>query len=120
MKGRKFSQESRQRMNLSAKGENNSNYGKLASEETKRKMSEAGKRKVFSEEHRKNISLAKKGVKCSEEHKRNISLSKSGENHPNWGKSSSMKGKQHAKESKEKTRIAMKLIWEQRKNKLGG
>ena len=116
MKGRKYSEETLQRMRDAAgKGENNRNYGKTTSEETKQKQREAGKRMVFSDKHRQGISDSKKGVKFSKEHCQNIRLSKTGENHPNWGKSSGMKGKKQSEESKERMRIAQKERWKQRK-----
>ena len=60
------------------------NQGKLLSEETRRKISEAHKGKLLSEEHRKKMSEAKKGKKrmpFSEEHCRKISEAKKGKKH---------------------------------------
>lgn len=61
------------------------------SEETKRKMSESAKGKHYSDETRKKLSAAMKG-----------------ENHPNYGKSSAMKGKKHSEETKQKMSLAAK------------
>ena len=72
-KGKKHSEESKEKMSDSLKG-NKYNLGNKHSEETKRKMSEA-----------------KKGLKCywfdkkfSEESKHKMSESKKGKKHPNW------------------------------------
>ena len=62
-------------------GEANSFYGKIHSEEAKRKISEAKKGKIHSEEAKKKIGEAMKGKKLgpqSEEHKRKISEAKKG------------------------------------------
>lgn len=60
------------------------NQGKILSEETRRKISEAHKGKNLSEEHRRKMSEAKKGKKrmpFSEEHCRKISEAKKGKQH---------------------------------------
>ncbi len=49
-----------------------SSLGRKASDETKRKMSEAHKGKKFSNESRHKMSIAKKGVSLTEEHKQNL------------------------------------------------
>lgn len=59
---------------------------KNLSEETKRKMSEAQKGKHLSEEHKRKLSKALKGRHISDEHKRKISESRKGEKHPFYGK----------------------------------
>lgn len=46
--------------NLTDGGDGTSN--KAHSEETRRKMSESGKKKIFTENHRKNLSIANSGV----------------------------------------------------------
>ena len=46
--------------------------GGIPSEAARRKMSEAGKRKVFSLEHKRNISRAQKGVPKSDEQRQKI------------------------------------------------
>ena len=58
---------------------------KIPSEETRRKMSDSGKRKTFSDNHRRNLSEANKGEKhhnfgktLSEEHKRKLSEAQKG------------------------------------------
>lgn len=103
MKGRVISEEWRNKISASKKGQN----GWKLSEDTKRKMRDAcKKRKPISEETRKRLSEShlgqvsgNKGNKYSEESKRNLS-----ESHK--GKSTWMKGKHHTEESKEKNRLA--------------
>lgn len=51
------SQETREKLRLANKGK----VRYIANEETKRKMSEAAKRKIFTEKHKNNISLGLKG-----------------------------------------------------------
>ena len=77
------------------------NKGKKLSEETKQKMSEAKKGKHFSDEHKRKISETKKNMSeetkrklsealkgkiLSEETKKKISEAKKGENNPIYGK----------------------------------
>jgi len=59
-------------------GENNPNYGKTHSEETKKKIGKAHKGKVISEEAKKRMSQSIKGKTHSEETKKKISASKKG------------------------------------------
>ena len=54
-------------------GENNSNYGKHLSEETRKKQSKANKGKPRSEEIKNKIGAAHKGKKYSEETKKKMS-----------------------------------------------
>lgn len=58
----------------------NSNLGMKFTEETKRKMSEAGKNKNFivTDDFRKKMSLLKTGVKMSDEARKNMSLGAKG------------------------------------------
>ena len=82
-------------------GENSPNFRKHPSIETRKKMSDSGKKKVFSIEHRKNMSESVKGKKNhffgkhhSYESRKKISealegeksywFGKNGENHPCW------------------------------------
>ena len=68
-KGKKLSEETKNKMSESKKGTH-------LSEETKNKMSEAKKgktRKPFSEDHKKNISYSMKGHSVSEETKKKLS-----------------------------------------------
>jgi len=67
--------------NLESGGHKN----KHASEESKRKMSEAQSGKHLSKETKRKISEALKGRMFSEEHKKKISESKKGEKNPNFG-----------------------------------
>jgi len=54
------SKKARRKISEAKKGENNPNYGKTHSEETRCKMSEAAKGKAHSEEHRRKMSEAAK------------------------------------------------------------
>ena len=68
-KGKKLSEETKNKMSESKKGTH-------LSEETKNKMSESKKgktRKPFSEDHKKNISYSMKGHSVSEETKKKLS-----------------------------------------------
>jgi hypothetical protein len=76
---------------MQIKGENNHNYGKHLSEETKKKISDVEKGKIISEETRKKISEAKKGKIKSEEIRKKMSEAKKGENHPNYKGGNSLK-----------------------------
>jgi hypothetical protein len=75
-------------LSLHNKGKNNPSYGRLVSEETREKISEAHKGKVFSKEHCDNISKASIGKIFSNEHREKLSKAR--------------KGKTHSKETKEK------------------
>ena len=52
--------------------------GKVVSEETKRKLSEANKGKVLTEEHKKKLSESNKGHRHTEEARRKISEARKG------------------------------------------
>ena len=68
-------------------------------EETKRKVSLAGKGRVFSDEHRKNLSIAMKKYVKTEEHSANISKGKTGKKASNETKrkmAERMKGNSYA------------------------
>ena len=103
--------------NLNEGGKGNSGY--IASEETKKKMSESGKGRIFSEETKRKISESHKGIKhteeskikisesrkghtTSEETKKKMSISHQGKNHPLWGKHHSDKTKDKMRESHSK------------------
>ena len=62
--------------NMTDGGEGSS--GRIHSEETKKKLSEAHKGKTLSEKHKKKLSEVRKGRIFSEEHKRKLSESKKG------------------------------------------
>lgn len=104
--------EVRKKMSESKRGENNNNYGKHHSEETRKKISEAlkGKQagennywygKHLPEEVKKKISESHKGKTLSEEHRKKLSEAFKGENHP-------MYGKHHTEESRRKNSEAHK------------
>lgn len=58
-KGKKVSEESKNKMRFKKIGEKNNRFGTKHTDETKRKMSFAAKGRIFSENHRNNLSLAK-------------------------------------------------------------
>ena len=111
--GRIVNEETRRKMSESQKGENNHNYGKLQSEEHKRKLGEARRGKLRSEETKRKMSQSKRGENnpnygktlsektkrkmserkqgktLSEESKRKLSEKRKGKNNPNYGKSRS-------------------------------
>ena len=71
-KGSKCSDERKRKMSEAWMGEKNPNWGRVFSEETKRKMSESRRGSVVSEETKRKISKSMKGRGFSEEHKRKI------------------------------------------------
>lgn len=97
-----FSEESRRKISEAGKG-------RVFSEETRRKRSILGFGRTHSEETKKKISLAKKGKKLSEEHKAKINPT--GRKHSDETKrkiSESNKGKIITKERLEKQRISLR------------
>jgi group I intron endonuclease len=72
MIGYKYCEESIRKNSESQKGEKSHAYGKSPSEETRLKLSKAGKGRKFSEEHKRNISKARKGLRLSEEGRRKL------------------------------------------------
>ena len=116
-------EESRKKMSESLKGENNPNYGKTLSEDTRKKLSEANKGKVLSEETRRKISESNKGKNNpmygkthtegtrkkisenlkgkthTEETRKKMSEAKKGENNPNYGKTFSEEHRRKLSES---------------------
>ena len=60
--------------------------GRILSEETKKKLSEAQKGKKKSVAHRKKLSEAKIGKKITEDHRKNMSASLKGKKNPAYGK----------------------------------
>ena len=72
--GKTHSEQTKQEMSNSRKGELHPMYGKHINEKTKRALSIANKNKVFTDEYRQKLSLALKKRKLTEEHKQNISL----------------------------------------------
>jgi hypothetical protein len=103
--GRICSEETKVKIGTAQKGDKNHNYGKSPSEETRKKLSEAGKDKVFSEETRKKLSQKNKGRTLSEETKRKISQSRKGNVPWNKGKKGLQK---HSQETKERMRESHK------------
>ena len=89
-KGKKRSEETKQKISASKTGENHPNYGKPRSEETKRKMSENHPMK--RPEARRKLSEARKG-------ENNPMYGRTGENHPNYGKPRSEETKRKMSEN---------------------
>ena len=81
------SEETRRKKSEAIKGQKNHNYGKPRPESTRKKISEAHKRKKLSDETRKRISE-----------------SKTGKNHPNYGKHLSEETRKKMSESAKKCR----------------
>lgn len=71
------------------KGEENPQYGKSLSKNTKSKISESLKGHDISDETRQKLRLMNIGKKASEETKKKMSLAQSGENNGFYGKSHS-------------------------------
>ena len=93
--GRKQTLEAKQKQILAQTGAKNQFYGKIHTEESRKKISDSHKTRIYkkrSEETKIKMSLASKGKKKSEEHKLNLSLSKKGASSP-------MQGKKHTLES---------------------
>jgi len=73
--GLKASDETKQKMSIKQKQRSkeiiNNNKNRIVSEETKSKMSEAGKNKVFTDKHKQNLKLAaqKRSKELSQKHK---------------------------------------------------
>lgn len=65
--GRKLSEETKKKISEAGKG-------RIVSEETRKKKSESMKSKNTSPEFREAVSKARKGIKFSEEHKKNLSI----------------------------------------------
>ena len=85
--------------------------GWVPSEETRRKMSEAGRRRTNSEESRRKLSVARKGKTTSEETKRKIGEANKGKTHSEESRrklSEAHKGKTHSEESRRKMSEAQK------------
>ena len=71
-KNNKISEETKQKISLKNKGENNSFYGKTHSEETKQKISLKNKGNILSKETKQKMSESRKGVAKTEDHKLKI------------------------------------------------
>lgn len=63
-KGRKLSEEYKQKISSAQSGEKNHNYGKTASFETRQKMSRSQLGRTLSPEHRRKIGESRQGEKC--------------------------------------------------------
>ncbi len=110
-KGRHLSEETKKRLSQSMKG-------RVFSDEHKRKIGEANKRRSpFSEETRRKIGDAHKGLIFSEESRKKMSVSSKGRKHTDETKRKigdnnrirpSVKGWHHTEEAKEKIRKAVR------------
>ena len=97
VRGFKHSDETKQKISNSLKGENAPWYGKTRSEETKAKIGEASKErwadpenhpmygKHHTEEAKQKISIANTGRKHTEEEKEKLRQANSGKNNPMYG-----------------------------------
>jgi hypothetical protein len=99
------------------------NNGWVASEETKRKMSEAHKGKNLTEDHKRKLSKAHKGKKLTEDHKRKLSKANKGKSISEEHRrkiSEAAKGKIITEESKRKMSEAAKgkIFTEEHRRKL--
>ena len=127
--GRICSEETKVKIGTAQLGSKNHNYGKSPSEETRKKISEAGKGRVCLEETRKKLSEKNKGKTLSEEAKRKISQLRKGSIPWNKGKkfknfisnetkikmSESHKGKKQSEETSKKKSESMKRWWAKKK-----
>ena len=96
--------------------------GVPVSDETKKKISDAGRGKIISEETKQKISESLKGREFSEEHKKNLSEALKGERHPLYGKhlseetkrkmSEARKGEKHYNYGKHRTEDVKKKLSE--------
>lgn len=80
--GVKWTDERRENFKKLMSGENNPNYGKPLSDETKAKLSASLKGRVISEETRKKTSETMKGVSKSEETRKRMSSAQKGRASP--------------------------------------
>lgn len=100
------SDETKQKISESGKGRQSPTKGMKMpprSEEYRKKISEANRKRKYSEETKRKISEANKGRKMTDEQKMNIS--------------NAQKGRTHSEETKRKMSEARKLYWEnKRKN----
>jgi group I intron endonuclease len=78
----KLSPEARKKMSESRTGEKHFNFGKSLSEDHKRKLSEAGRRRIVSDETRRKLSAAGTGRVFSDDTRRKIGASKKGHKMP--------------------------------------
>ena len=90
-KGKKTSEETKQKISFATTGEKNPFFGKSHSEMSKQKN--------------RLSNLGKHFKPHTEETKQKISLSKKGANNPNFGKPATNKGRAHTEETKQKMRM---------------
>ncbi len=101
--GRKHTEESKKKMSVRQRKENNPMYGKSLTIEHKEKLSKAKKGVPKSEEHKKQLSIAaQKRAPHNEETKLKLSISKTGNNNP-------MFNRKHTPESRAKMSAAIRL-----------
>lgn len=80
--GVQWTEERRENFKRLMTGENNPNYGKSLSDETKEKLSASLKGRIISEETRKKTSLTMTGVPKSDETRKRMSDAQKGHNTP--------------------------------------
>ena len=84
--GKHHSEDTRRKISDAMKGENNPQYGKHHSEDTRRKISDTLKGRTVTDETRRKISDAMKGRTVTDETRRKMSEAMKGENNPQYGK----------------------------------
>lgn len=100
-KGKRLSQEIKQKISKALSGEKNPNYGKHLSGAMKQRISQTLQGRHHSEEAKQKMSESKKGHFASIETRRKMSEAQRGKNHP-------MYGKHHSEETKRKMSEAHK------------
>lgn len=120
--GKKHSDETKRKISDANKGKPAPNKGVSPSQEVKEKLRLAHLGKKMSIESREKMSISRKGRTSgmkgkhqSEYSRKKISEAMRGENHPNYGKPSPMKGRIHTEETKRKMREKRKAYWERKR-----
>ena len=80
-KGKIFSEETKRKISEATKGKNNPMYGKIFSKEHRLKISEANTGKKHTEETKRKMSDSGQGKVFSKEHKKKLSLAHKGKKH---------------------------------------
>jgi len=110
--------EARENISKSKRGEKHPMYHKQFSEERKRRISLAKKGVPVSEEHKRKIAEAHKGKLASEETKKKMSVAHLGKIFTEETKNNmslAQLGKHHTEETKKKLSAIVKKQWEERK-----
>jgi hypothetical protein len=113
------SEETKKKLSEANKGEKNGMYGRCHSEETKKKISEVQKNREhgpISEEHKMALINSHLGKHLSEETKQKMSASLKGRKAWNKGIKGVIKNGPHSEETKQKMSEARKKYWENKRN----